>query len=372
MTEGEKELVYVLSTYIGEVGGSAKATVLLCEALIQSGRRVRLFVASRSNPETVQKLEALGVRVDVPRVAVLSRWAWPSRSLILQLWRAARKEHPAFIHTISLSQEARFLLQLPRVAPVYLWETTEALPHVKFVDQKIARYLHKAAAVFVPSRTVERNARQSYGFRGPVGILPFWVENPPTRATTVHKRHKNFAFVGRMDLDKGFRFLFEAFSQVQKLHPTTTLTVCGGGDVETVRRLAAPYPAIELRGYISDEDYETVIESCDAVVLPSLHEGYPLSLLEACGRGTPLVATTVGSIPEVFDGRACALLVPPSDAPALAAAMTQLLSEDDATYSHRCSDAREVFESLSSPSVVRQRLLHIYSEIERGAAHTLN
>lgn len=60
-------------------------------------------------------------------------------------------------------------------------------------------------------------------------------------------------------------------------------------------------------------------------MLPSLHDGYPLSLLEACARRTPVIATTVGSIPELFDGRACALLVRPRDTTDLSQAMAKIL-----------------------------------------------
>jgi glycosyltransferase involved in cell wall biosynthesis len=61
-----------------------------------------------------------------------------------------------------------------------------------------------------------------------------------------------------------------------------------------------------------------------AVVVPSRAESMPYIVLEAIGAGMPLVATRVGGIPEIF-GPASDRLVPPGDAPALAAALAAII-----------------------------------------------
>ena len=235
---------------------------------------------------------------------------------------------------------------------MFLWETTEALPHVKFVDKAIFQYLPRAAGLLAPSEVVTRNIRSTYGYDGPIKRLPFWSDPPTSIPPTPNSRSGQFLYVGRMDMDKGFQYLFEAFAAVRSDHPAATLAVCGGGDIETIQSLAHGIPGIEFRGYVGDDAYERALAGCDALLLPSLHEGYPLSLLEACARRKPIIATRVGSIPEVFEGRACALLVPPRDSSALSAAMSQLLCEDAGTYGARCHDAGQTFEQISSPTAI--------------------
>lgn len=61
--------------------------------------------------------------------------------------------------------------------------------------------------------------------------------------------------------------------------------------------------------------------AADAVVLPSLWEGLPLTLLEAMVRSRPVIATEVGGIPEVVEHGVNGHLVPPSNAVALADAL---------------------------------------------------
>jgi glycosyltransferase involved in cell wall biosynthesis len=69
------------------------------------------------------------------------------------------------------------------------------------------------------------------------------------------------------------------------------------------------------------------------LVLPSIvtasgeKEGIPVALIEAMGCGVPVVSTTTGGIPELFDGIAEPPLVPPEDAEALAGAMERMISD---------------------------------------------
>jgi glycosyltransferase involved in cell wall biosynthesis len=231
---------------------------------------------------------------------------------------------------------------------------------VKFVNPTIHRYLHKAAAVLVPSQTIAKNVRLTYGYKGKITILPFWVDQPDKSAPASNGRTSNLLYLGRFDADKGIESLCEAFRSVQRLHPRANLTICGDGDRALVKRLTTNNPSINVRGRVTGDEFEAVLRGCDAVVLPSLHEGYPLCLLEACARRKPIISTSVGSIPELFGGRLCALLIRPGDVHELARAMSRILSEDNSIYSARCSDAFDLFSSINSSSIIHQRLSEAY------------
>jgi glycosyltransferase involved in cell wall biosynthesis len=74
-------------------------------------------------------------------------------------------------------------------------------------------------------------------------------------------------------------------------------------------------------------DVPEVMRSFDLFVQPSLWEGFGITLLEAMVVGTPVVASRVGGVPEVVEDGVTGILVPPGDAPALAAACAQLLRQ---------------------------------------------
>ncbi len=76
-------------------------------------------------------------------------------------------------------------------------------------------------------------------------------------------------------------------------------------------------------------DAAELLGLADVFVLPSLWEGLPLALLEAAALGKPIVATDIEGIREVVRDGETALLVPPGDPRALAAAVVRLLEDRD-------------------------------------------
>lgn len=82
-------------------------------------------------------------------------------------------------------------------------------------------------------------------------------------------------------------------------------------------RLLGTVPHAELLGMYRDG-------RADCVVLPSLHEGLSVALVEAMAYGVPVIATAVGGVPELLEDGA-GVLVPPGDADALTEALTRVL-----------------------------------------------
>jgi glycosyltransferase involved in cell wall biosynthesis len=98
--------------------------------------------------------------------------------------------------------------------------------------------------------------------------------------------------------------------------------------------------------------------------LPSLSEGSPLVTLEAMAAGVPVVASTVGGIPEQIWHDREGLLVPPGDAAALSEAVVSLLR--DPARARRLGEAgrRRVSSEFSYATMLRQTE-RVYSEALR-------
>ena len=91
---------------------------------------------------------------------------------------------------------------------------------------------------------------------------------------------------------------------------------------------------VDWRPYAPDEELLALYRGARALVLPSLHEGFGLTALEAMACGTPVVAADVSSIPEVVGD--AAVLVDPLDPASIAAGLCRVLTEDGL-----CKDLRE-------------------------------
>ena len=124
------------------------------------------------------------------------------------------------------------------------------------------------------------------------------------------------------DPRKALDVLIRAAARVREASPGITLVMAGAIGTEAIRVQqlagAADVPLV-MPGFVSDADLAALYRGAAVSVIPSLDEGFGLPVLEALACGSPLVATRAGNIPDLAGD--AALLVPPADAEALAAAV---------------------------------------------------
>lgn len=82
---------------------------------------------------------------------------------------------------------------------------------------------------------------------------------------------------------------------------------------------------IVLTGYVSETDKVALLSGAEALVFPSLYEGFGLPVIEAMACGTPVLTSNVSALPETAGD--AALLVDPSDLEAIAEGMVRLLAD---------------------------------------------
>lgn len=139
------------------------------------------------------------------------------------------------------------------------------------------------------------------------------------------------ATVGRLHQVKGHRYFIEAAALVLKEHPEARFLIIGSGPERAPLENLVGRLRLEERVFFTGfiKQIEHYYNQFKVLVLASLSEGLPLTVLEALACGTPVVATRVGGLPEVVRSGETGLLVPPGDAPALAEAVSRVLKNPE-------------------------------------------
>ena len=134
--------------------------------------------------------------------------------------------------------------------------------------------------------------------------------------------------VGNLYPVKGHAVLLDALATLRD-HRGWSLAIAGRGEEEAALRARAAAAGIAERVHILGfrNDIPDILAAGDIFAMPSLSEGLPLALVEAMSFGLPIVVSRVGGIPEVVTDNVHALLVPPSDVGALAAALRALIGD---------------------------------------------
>ena len=164
-------------------------------------------------------------------------------------------------------------------------------------------------------------------------VVPVGVDHTVFRPRTgVHPIPGRLMVTSSSDVPmKGLVPLLEAVALLRASR-TVELVVVGrprkGGRVDRALDRLGLRPVVRCVSGVTDDELARLYGEAEVAVVPSLYEGFSLPAVEAMACGVPVVTTTGGALPEVV-GRSgeTAVLVPPDDPPALAAALGGLLDD---------------------------------------------
>ena len=128
------------------------------------------------------------------------------------------------------------------------------------------------------------------------------------------------AAAARLSREKGLDTLLSAAGQRAGM----TFLIAGDGPLKPALARQAP-PNAKLLGRLAD--VRPLLAAADVFAVPSRREGQGIAALEAMAAGVPLVAAHVGGLADMLTDGKTALLVPPDDPEALAAALSRLQSD---------------------------------------------
>lgn len=169
--------------------------------------------------------------------------------------------------------------------------------------------------------------------------------------------------VAQLRPEKDLGTLVEAIHLLAAAHPAARLVLVGAGgcqgELEEAARARGMMDRVLFTGYLPN--VPSPHQLFDVSVLCSLHEGSPNTLIEAMAVGRPVVATAVGGIVDLVQHGRNGLLVPPTDAPALAAAIGSLLGDPDAR-ARLGAQGREDVRRRHGAAGVLARLEALYTE----------
>ena len=113
----------------------------------------------------------------------------------------------------------------------------------------------------------------------------------------------------------------------------------------------------------STRDVSQVYAAIDALVLPSLWEGFPNVVLEAMANGRPVVASDVGDTRKLVRNGMTGWLVPPGDVTSLSGALGDLLSASPLARRKMGEEARRVAVSEYSAARLAERTMEVYRRV---------
>ena len=183
----------------------------------------------------------------------------------------------------------------------------------------------------------------------------------------------NLLFVGHAQFKrKGLRYMLEAYRILKKEYPQLRLIIAGtkwAGRSQPIELDDTDLADILYLGTVSDAELASLYRSVDVFCAPSIgDESFGMVLTEAMASGAPIVTTNINGYASVVSDDKDALLVPPKDSHALAAAIKRLI--DDPALRQRLVEQGQVTVQRYSWNIVANDIMNYYKErLGNHAAH---
>ena len=231
--------------------------------------------------------------------------------------------------------------------------------------------LHRRAGAYDPVQVFICMSRFQAGKMAEGGVYPDRLALLPGFVDTRDLAPRagpgsGIVYAGRLSSEKGVDVLIEAVGRLGG----SRLEVVGDGPergrLEALAAVRAP-GRVGFHGRVPGERVLELVKAAAVAVMPSrCHDNQPMAVLEAFGCGVPVVATSLGGMPELTEGGA-GITVPPEDPDALAGALGRLLG-DPARSAAMGRAARARAEQVFSPGRHLAGLERLYERAARSRA----
>ena len=175
-------------------------------------------------------------------------------------------------------------------------------------------------------------------------------------------------YTGRIDKDKGLRYLLDILPSLKASYPRVKLVLVGPdfGYKKTLLQMIFETPEIKhsvvLLDHVSQEEIVTYYHAADCFVLPSLSEGFSLSVAEALASGLPVICTNVGAAPEIMTRSKGGILVAPGDGEQLLRALELVLGDSHLRKEMGTKGRIYATDNLTAESIA-QRYVGLYEAL---------
>ena len=281
-------------------------------------------------------------------LTVISEQTFSPMGIAYRLAKALRKIRPDVVHTHKYKDSFIGTLVARSLGIPYVVRIVHGLPE-PFMGLRNAKMVAYTAAdrlmtgwfvdrVVAVSSDIEKVLIGMYGSNR-VSCIHNGIDLEAVRVTTSREAFRRkwqipedavvIGTVGRLVPVKGHVILLEATKILQASIGNVALVLVGDGplrkDLEANAKRLGLEKSVIFAGQ-QDQSYD-FMNMMDVFVLPSLHEGIPMVVLEALALQRPVVATRVGGIPEVIEHGQTGFLAEPSDASSLARLLQRLVED---------------------------------------------
>lgn len=320
------------------LGGTEVATYNIAKHLAKRGHDVHVMTQVDVDPPIESKGEKFNVHSmkikKVPLIGILLFW--------IKVLFTLKKIKPDIIHIQSIDIGIGGLLGKILLKKPYVVYGRGGDVYSPWVFKKIISKIIIKNAGAVIALTEDMKQEMTKIYKRDITVIPNGLDITKfinlskeniRRKMNIPNDVKIIIFIGRLKSVKGVEYLIEAMGLLgQKDVKTKLLLVGDGAERERLEQLVKELELtknVMFVGRVSNEDIPKFLTMSDILVLPSLTEGFPNTILEAMASGLPIIATNIRGIPEIIKNGENGFLVESKNPEAIAEKILSLFENNE-------------------------------------------
>lgn len=358
------KLLLLTELYSPSIGGLETRFRAWAEELVRQGHSVELWCIDHLGTLPLSEVLA-GVRVcrlassDHYKAGGTARRHWPTVfRYCLALWKKRKRmrEFDAILLGKWPLLHAALMPLSPSVPTFFDWCELRTGPIWPWIYRAVLRRrlrhitIHEGIAQWLMDRGI---APRDITVIGSSGGQPALAELPA-------RCNRSIVFVGRLSEHKQPRLLLEAFAQARLGERGYVLNIAGAGpEADAIAARAATVPGVIIHGPVSEKRKFELLAEASLMALPSVREGFPIVMAEACTVGTPTLTINAPDNGTAFVIRQLGIgWVCEPTLPALAKALEQHADQEIEDWQDRSRVAHQrSIDTLSIEAQARQLLI---------------
>jgi len=230
-----------------------------------------------------------------------------------------------------------------------------------FFEKMMIRLKHSAI------HTVSEATRDDlikFGARKPIYVIPNTIKI--NKAEEMELLPFQFVYLGRLVFYKNLEVIIKAIQIAKKSFPDITLIIAGDGPHrENLERLVNNLKLqdnIKFVGFVTEKEKMKLLSSSQALVFPSLCEGFGLVILESFSCSRPVIVSNVRPLSDIIDDKKDGLIIESTDENGWADAMTYFIL-NQANSLEMGKAGKKKLESIYNQEITINKVESMYKEV---------
>ncbi len=351
-------------------GGTGIATYNTARQLVMLGHEVHVITTlSKGLPK-----ESIEQGFHIHRVSLINKPILEATSFFINALFVIRRINPDLVHVQSTILALHgFLIKAFLRKPYLVYGRGSDIYLSSRFDRLLARLtLAKADAVIAQTNDMKDTMHKLCN--RDILVIPNGVDadrfsnlsrKESRSKLNINGNDRVILFVGGLRLVKGVRYLIESMNIIRHEYQNIRLLIVGNGkerqNLENITEKLNLTECISFMGWVPNEAIQEYMAASDILVLPSLSEGFPVTILEAMASGLPIVCTKVGGMSEIVIDGENGYLIEPKNSMEIAEKVLLLLKNDN--LKQRMSENNRQRAKRYSWEGVARNLGEVYTKV---------